>query len=166
MNEGERPTFGTCKLMGGVQAAQGIDNEAEGDPARDRNSASEGAAGEGGDGVPLDVGHHQIKRFWLVAAFEDFDDVAVFDSRRDRSLAEEIPGRPRDSRAAGLFAEVPVEDFDGDEPVEADVRRIACKIHGCHAAGPERRDHVVAPNPRGGVTDAAPLVGERPAGGR
>jgi hypothetical protein len=135
-------SFGAVQLMGGVQAREGVEADAQGDAERDTPTQRHRHLLHVGEGVALDVVHDEEDEVVLLAYVDDGDDIGVVDGRGDAGLVEKHVDK------LVVLGEVRVHHLDGDQSPYPCPTRRAREIHRGHAAGANLGDDVITPDPR------------------
>ncbi len=139
MHDPERDTRLVTQLVCGVQACEGIAQDAHEDGQRQRRTALASRARERRQAGAVHVVHHQEDLAFVFSDFVDGNDVGVLDQRRDLRFFDEL----RDQLAVGSV--VRVQHLDRDLLREPARPLGASEVDARHAAFAERRADGVAP---------------------
>jgi hypothetical protein len=123
MNDLQRPPVVVGPLVRRVQAGEGVEDDAHGDPRRDRLLLLRGAVEQVSGRVALDVLHHEVVAGSRGANFQDRDDVRVVDPRGQTRLVEEHLDElavPRQVLVQPLDGVKPLKTARAPEPGEKD----------------------------------------------
>jgi hypothetical protein len=141
MHEPDRRAGLVAQLVGGVQAVQRVDEDAQGHRRWRTHTSALGGAEQPDERGALDVLHHQAHVRPILGGVEDGHHVGVTDPRRQIGLLHQIAGEPR------RLAQVGVHQLDRHVALESTRAARPRQVDGRHPAAGDGEQDLVAPEP-------------------
>ena len=138
MHDVEELAVPAADLVGRVQAAARVGENAEDDPRRDLQLLLVDDPQELREGVAVDELHREVEHLVLFPEVEHLRDVVVLDAGGEPGLVEEHALEARVLRVLGK------DRLDGDELLEAALAAQTRDPHARHAPLGDRAEHLVA----------------------